>query len=313
MRSTTFLLPLLSAGRIFAQSTNDSAGYTDYNLAITGDDDSVLYETASTPANTNVSFGPPDVFLNASVHVGEISLLVANLSAQISLDAQVLNLLKFNAGVDLSIGRVSLLIQNVSAEVKLQARLENLVKMINSTLDSLDLNPVLATLGDAVGDLAGAVGGVVDGATGATNTTASSSSNATLNTRNLGVGLQNFELDDNILYSMNDYSGNTHKNRILAQNGDLVDKSLDNAGFVYNAQVVGNFASDMTPTGRQREGVVIDGQTTTEKEYVYIPFAGLEVISKVFVGADGKVVGTRVFVEIEGGGTSSISADEEGG
>ena len=316
MRPSTLLfsvLPLLHYG--LSQSTAD--GYTDYNLAIRGDEDSVLYETASTPANTNASFGPPDVFLNASVHVGEISLLVANLSAQINLDAQVLNLLKFNAGVDLKIGRVSLLIQNVTAEVRLEARLENLVKMINDTLSSVDLNPVLATLGDAVGDLTGAIGNGLGGtgtssssSTSPTSTgTPNSNSSTTLNSRSLGIGLQNFEFDQNILYSVNDYSGNTHTNRVFAQNGDLVDQSLDNNGFIYNAQVVGNYATDMTPLGRERAGVVIEGQVTTEREYVYVPFAGLEVVSKVYFGADGGVVATRVFVEIEGGGQSSISGD----
>ena len=317
MRLPTLLLSLLPVVQL-ALSQGDSPGYTNYSLNIRDNDEGdVLYETASTTANTNTTFGPPDVFLNASVHVGEISLLVANLSAQINLDAQVLNLLKFNAGVDLKIGRVSLLIQNVSAVVHLEARLENLVKMINDTLSSVDLNPVLATLGNAVGDLTGAVGkGLGGGSTspgGSNSSTGGSTSNSstTLNARALGVGLQNFEFDQNILYSVNDYSGNAHTNRVLAQNGDLVDQSLDNNGFIYNAQVVGNYASDMTATGREREGVVIEGQVTTEKEYMYVPFAGLELISKVYVGADGRVVATRVFVEIEGGGMSSISGEDD--
>lgn len=289
MRASTILLCLLPLSHHALSQSTDPSGYTDYALSITGDEDSVLYETASTPGNSNASFGPPDVFLNASVHVGELSLLVANLTAQINLDAQVLNLLKFNAGVDLSIGRVSLLIQNVSAVVRLEARLENLVRMIDDTLSSIDLNPILATLGNAVGDLTGAIGdGLGSSTTSAAGTTSTVPSNSTtLNARSLGVGLQNFEFTQNILYSVNDYSGNTHTNRVLAQNGDLVDQSLDNAGFIYNALVVGNYLSDMVPTGRERSGVVVEGQRTTEREYVYLPFAGLEVVSKVYVGANG--------------------------
>jgi hypothetical protein len=64
------------------------------------------------------------------VHVGEIHIEVQNLTAKINLDAQVLQLLSFNAGVDLSIDRVNLLIQNVTAKVILEARLANLVLMI---------------------------------------------------------------------------------------------------------------------------------------------------------------------------------------
>ena len=186
--------------------------------------------------------------------------------------------------------------------------------MINDTLSSVDLNPALATLGNAVGDLTGAIGGGGSTSAGSSNSTpgaSTSNSSTTLNARALGVGLQNFEFDQNILYSVNDYSGNAHTNRVLAQNGDLVDQSLDNNGFIYNAQVVGNYASDMTATGREREGVVIEGQVTTEREYVYVPFAGLEIVSKVYVGADERVVATRVFVEIEGGGMSSISGEED--
>lgn len=69
------------------------------------------------------------------MHVGEIDIAVSNLTAKINLDALVLELLKFNAGVDLAIDRVSLLIANVSAEVMLEARLANLVLMINNILD----------------------------------------------------------------------------------------------------------------------------------------------------------------------------------
>jgi len=68
------------------------------------------------------------------VHVGEIHIEVQNLTAKINLDAQVLQLLSFNAGVDLSIDRVNLLIQNVTAKVLLEARLANLVLMIVSHL-----------------------------------------------------------------------------------------------------------------------------------------------------------------------------------
>ena len=50
-------------------------------------------------------------------------------TAKINLDVQVLNLLQFNAGVDLSIDEVNLLIQNVNVKVLLEARLENVVKM----------------------------------------------------------------------------------------------------------------------------------------------------------------------------------------
>jgi hypothetical protein len=147
---TLSLLLLLTIPTTAQTPSNSSSGYTDYTLSLTGDPNSVIYETSSTASNpntTNTFNTPPDVYLNASVHVSELSISVTNLSAKINLDAQVLSLLQFNAGIDLSIARVSLAISNVTAKVLLEARLENLVRMIEDTLDSIDLNPVLATIG----------------------------------------------------------------------------------------------------------------------------------------------------------------------
>jgi hypothetical protein len=123
-----------------------SSGYTDYSLSLTGDPNSVIYSTSSTLSNTT-TYTPPDVYLNATVHVSELSINVSNLTAKINLDAQVLKLLQFNAGIDLSIASVKLSISNVTAKVLLEARLENLLRMIEDTLDSIDLNPVLASIG----------------------------------------------------------------------------------------------------------------------------------------------------------------------
>ena len=293
------ILPLA----LFLSSTiaqTSSGGYTNYNLTLTGDSDSLLYETASTDTNndTDATFGPPDVFLNASVYVGEIDLVVQQLSAKINLDAQVLNLLQFNAGVDVEIGKVNLQIHNVTAKVLLEVRLENLVAMINDTLDSIDLNPVLATLGDSVGTLTGDLASGLAGS----NSTTSSSSNLT--------SRSTFELQQGILYSVNDYSGNTHTNRVLEQNGQLVDQSLDNDGHVYNSQIVGDYSTDMTSTGYERDGVVINGMTTTEREYRYDPYPGLSAIAAIFTDASGTVVATGIISELEGGGRSTVSGQD---
>ncbi|KAK5938694.1 hypothetical protein PMZ80_008886 [Knufia obscura] len=293
-----------------AQSTN-SSGYTDYNLSITGDDDSTLYETASTPGTSNSTL-PPDVYLNASLHVGEIDILVEELTAKINVDAQVLNLLDFSAGVDVSIGRVNLLIQNVTAKVLLEARLQNLVLMVESILDSVDLNPIIAELGNTVGEVVGDVGDALGGAGGSTATGSGSAGatngSTTLTSRGFEAQLA---MQHGILYAVNDYRGNTHTNRVLEQNGEIVDMSLDNNGVVHSTNVVGTFESLMEFTGQERQDVIIDGAVTTEKEYRYLPFPGLEVLCQIFLGAGGNVVGTRLVAEVEGGGSSIISGREE--
>ena len=297
MLSQLLLLPLLT---IFALPALAQDGYVGYQLHERGDPESVIYETADTPAAGNVSTTnpPPDVFLNATVHVGEIDIEVDNITAKINLAAQVLSLLDFNAGVDASIDKVSLLIQNVSAKVTLEARLSNLVLMIGDVLNSLDLNPVLATLGQDVGQIANATVGAVGGAVGGlTSSLAARDQEA-------------FNLAQNILYSMNDYSGNTHTNRVLAQNGDIVDVSLDNNGHVTGQKKVGFYQTDMKFNG-YNVTTTRNGQVVQELEYTYAPLPGFMEVSAIFVDGTGKVVGTQVLAESAAGGYSVISNDKE--
>lgn len=288
LRCVLLLLAFLAF--VNAQTISDGDGYTGYTLAVTGDGESASYETANTDTSPNDPLSPPDVFLNASVFVGEIDLTVKNLTAKVNIDAQVLSLLQFNAGVDLSINRVQLTIQNVSAKVELEARLENLVLMINDTLNSIDLNPILVTLGQGLGDIV--------------NSTLGGGSEAAAN----DLRARGFDLEEGILYSINDYSGNTHTNRILTQSGDIVDQSLHNDGTVYSEVVVGSYWHDMTFTGQERT-LFYNGENVRGQEYSYAPFAGVQLVAEIYLNSQSTVVGTRVISEIEGGGSSTIAND----
>jgi hypothetical protein len=279
-----------------------STVYTDtnYTLSQTGDPNSVVYDTSGTHANVSATFPEPDVFLNASVSVGEIDLLVANLSAKINLDAEVRSLLQFNAGVVAHVDRVQLIIQNITAYAHLEVRLANLVSMIDDVLNSLDLNPVLATLGQDVGNLVNqTVGGLTSGTSG------SGGAPGNLTARSAPLFSDEFPLADNILYSINNYEGNTHTNRVLFPNGDIVDEELDNNGQVHAQRVVGNYASEMSFNGFNKS-VTINGQYLHELEYNYAPIPGLSIVAAVFQDASGKVVAARVLAEARGGGYSSI-------
>ncbi|KAF2230624.1 hypothetical protein EV356DRAFT_536225 [Viridothelium virens] len=296
-----YTLPLLfsSIPLIAAQSSSEDL-YLGYTRSVEGDQGSVVYDTAGTPYNGSTSVPDPDVFLNASVHVSEIDLTVTNLTAKINLAAQVLSLLNFNAGVDVSIDEVELLIENVNAHVLLEARLGNLVNMIDDVMNSLDLNPLLATLGSAVTNITNATGSALGGALGGLT---GSDNSSTVSARSL-----NYNIMHNILYSVNNYQGDTHTNRILAQNGDLVDESLDNDGHATGQKTVGNYKTAMTFNGFSKAvETTINGQTATkESEYNYNPFPGLTVISMIYQNAAGTVVGTRVLSEGAGGGSSTI-------
>jgi hypothetical protein len=296
-KSLAFLLLLWSSVAL-AQSDD---GYIGYHLDKRGDPDSTNYETAST-AGVDLP-EEPDVFLNASVSVGEIDIEVDNITAKINLDAKVLNLLHFNAGVDASIDRVRLRIQNVSAKVHLEARLGNVVQMVGDVLNAIDLNPIIATLGNDVGSVVGNVTGELGGGTSTTTSAASSPTNAKRSALD-------YNIQHNILYSINNYSGQTHTNRVLAQNGTIYDVSLDNNGNEHGRVAVGFYSRDMTFTGHNRT-ITIDGQTEFELGYKYTPFAGLEAIANVYMTPGGQVVKTKVVAEAEGGGTSTISDDDE--
>ncbi|KAK3113323.1 hypothetical protein LTR53_009498 [Teratosphaeriaceae sp. CCFEE 6253] len=289
-----FLVDVLLCGllaftnTVSAQSAS-TTGYVGYNLTLEGDDDSVIYATDDTrPGAANEP--DPDVYLNAAVHVGTIDLEVDNLTAKINLDAQVLNLLTFNAGVDLSIDRVRLLIENVNAKVILEARLENLVLMINDTLGSIDLNPIIATLGQDVGSILDTAGGALSGVTSAAGSL---------------LDKRSFDLVNNIVYSVNNYAGDTHTNRVLAQNGDLVDQYLDNDGNPHGQNVVGSYKTDMRFNGYEAT-VERNGKSVLEREYLYSPYHGINVVSAIYFDASGDVVGAQVIAESSAGGSSSI-------
>ncbi|PVH69898.1 hypothetical protein DL98DRAFT_621833 [Cadophora sp. DSE1049] len=312
LRTIALFLTFISL--ITAQSVStasaDGSGYTGYNLTLSQDEESATYDTSSTPANVSVSFPEPDVYLNASVFIGEISILVANLTAKINLDAQVLSLLKFNAGVDLHINKVSLIIQNISAKVVLEARLENLVLMIDDILASLDLNPILATLGQSLNNITDSVGDLVGGVVGTpTSTAAGTTPTAAAKKRRGGIDpLQfpyNYEIQHNILYTVNDYTGHSHTNRVLSQTGAIVDQSLDDMGHVVSEKEVGTYEKDMRFNG-DNITVVHDGKEVWQLEYVYEPFRGLIVLSYVYVDQGGRVVGTQVASEGYAGGSSTI-------
>lgn len=281
-------------------------GYSGYKLDIREDGDplAVLYETENTAANVSALVPEPDVMLNASVHVGEIFIGVDNLTAKINLDAQVLQLLQFNAGVDLSIDKVSLLIQNVTAKVYLEARLGNLVKMIGDVLDSIDLNPIIAELGNGLGtiinDTAGLVGHIGDGLN---NDTAQAKAKRDLD-------FHQWDLHNNILYSINNFEGNAHKRRVLAQNGDIVEQTLNNNGLISGTTVVGDYLKNMRFNGFN-ESVTFKGAEVWEEEYIYEPFAGLYSISGVFKSkSTGEVVGTQLLAEARGGGSADIGNEK---
>jgi hypothetical protein len=62
-----------------ALAHSQSSGYVGYNLQLEGDKDSVIFSTDETRPNAGLNEPEPDVYLNATVHVGTISIEVDSL------------------------------------------------------------------------------------------------------------------------------------------------------------------------------------------------------------------------------------------
>jgi hypothetical protein len=102
----------------------------------------------------------PDVLLDVSeLRVDEISLEVDDLRARVSLDANVLELLKLHVGVDAELGRVQLTIKGVEAAVLLKVRLDNVARILDRVLDTIDKNPdIIEHVAMHIGEAAEGVG-----------------------------------------------------------------------------------------------------------------------------------------------------------
>ncbi|MBU7596833.1 hypothetical protein JGS22_004070 [Streptomyces sp. P38-E01] len=84
----------------------------------------------------------PDVRLEVpTLHVDEINLEVEDLTAQVALSAEVLDLLKLNVGADVRLGRVQLDVKGVEAEAELEVRLRHVAAIVGRVLTTIDRNP----------------------------------------------------------------------------------------------------------------------------------------------------------------------------
>jgi hypothetical protein len=99
------------------------------------------------PLSTNTSLTPNrDVILEIpELSVDSIGLTVENVKAHVSLDANAMNFVQLNAGVDVGIKKVQLGIVGVFAEAYLYVDLDNVAKIVNRVVQTLDRNPQILT------------------------------------------------------------------------------------------------------------------------------------------------------------------------
>ena len=112
--------------------------------------------------------GEPDVLLHVpELRVDEIILDVEDLRAHVSVQADVLNLLRLSVGANVQLGGVHLEIRGVEAQALLKVRLDKVAEIINRVLATIDRNPeivgqIVPPLEAAVGELEGTAERSVD-------------------------------------------------------------------------------------------------------------------------------------------------------
>src|SRR5919202_1536152 len=102
----------------------------------------------------------PDVLLDVPVvKVDSIHFELDDLDAHVALKAQVLDLVKLNAGVDVHLGKLRIDIKGVEAQALLKVRLDHVAAIVDRVLTTIDRNPELVkSLGRAVEDVGSGAG-----------------------------------------------------------------------------------------------------------------------------------------------------------
>ncbi|KAH8201337.1 hypothetical protein TruAng_004505 [Truncatella angustata] len=171
--------------------------------------------SGTTSSSTSSSTNPPDVLLRIpQLSVDRIELDVDNLQAEINLAAQVAGLVEINAGIQVGITKVNITIADIDAELELIIRLGNLVDIVNRTLATLDLNPLLINVLNEVGDVLDTVVGAVDGLLGSI------------------------------------VNGDSKVNFLIDNLGNIVQEVEGTAGSLLSS-IIGNYQQNMTYTGAQ--------------------------------------------------------------
>ena len=151
--------------------------------------------------------------------MGKIELDVDDLNAELTLAAQIASLVEINAGVQVGISKINITISEVDAELELIVRLGNLVEIVNRTLTTLNLNPLLINVINEVTNLVDTVVGAVDGLLGSI------------------------------------VNGDSTINFIIDNLGNIVQEVVGTAGQSLSS-IVGNYEQNMTYTGAQE---ILDG------------------------------------------------------
>ena len=224
MRIILFVCMLLIAELSIAQDTTRRTNRGDRNTSISTSSRTNVPRNQRTPLTQSKyriedpvnGSDKPDVLLDIpSLNVDSITLSVDTLSAHLSLDARVANLVTLKAGVDLGINKVKLGVYGVQASALLIVRLDNVRSIIEKTLALLDNNPqiidkLLTTVDSTVSKTLNTVGNVA-------NTALQPGGLLSQTVNTLGQTVQ----------------------RTIDATGNIVERTLDNSGKLLSSNNVG--------------------------------------------------------------------------
>lgn len=168
--------------------------------------------------------------------VDSLGLNVEQLRAHLALDANAMNLVALNAGVDVGIDRVQLELVGVLAEAYLYVDLDNVNYIVSRVVRTLNNNPQiltqLLTTVDTVVETVGAVG----------NTVLQPGGVASQAVGVVGRTLDSATQPGGLLSETVNTLGQTVR-LTLGATGQIVEQTLDTAGNVLGSRTVGNLVN----------------------------------------------------------------------
>jgi pyruvate/2-oxoglutarate dehydrogenase complex dihydrolipoamide acyltransferase (E2) component len=100
------------------------------------------YEGYTPNLNEEPGGDEPDVLLDVPVlNVEELNLEVEDLTAHVSLRAELADLVKINVGVDVQLGKIDLEIKGLEAQALLKVRLEKILSTLDRALGAIEKTP----------------------------------------------------------------------------------------------------------------------------------------------------------------------------
>jgi hypothetical protein len=209
--------------------------------------------------------------------VERISLDVNRLDARLALNARVANLVRLQAGADVSIGQVNLEIRGVRAQALLLVDLDNVVYVVDRALAFVDANPqVVSQLVGTVQNTVGTVGGVA-------NTALQPGGVASQAVGAVGRTLDNATQPGGLLSQTVNTLGQTVQ-RTVDASGGIVERTLDASGQALGTRGAGSLLD--LPVVRQATNAA--GQTVRQVRDT----SG--AIVELTLDQAGRVVGSRV-------------------